>query len=113
MEERRKLTRISAPKVSIAAVADNTMSAAIGRKVLFGRVRDINSEAICASLDIDLPSGKEFDLILRLFKMDLQFRGKIIRSDKAGDIVFVAFKFDWDKTADVNKDYLQQYLDAA
>ena len=113
MEERRRIPRIVAPKVSIAAVTDNTMSAAIGRKILFGRIRDINNEAMCASLDVELPPGKNIDIIVRLFKQDLKFRGEIIRSDKTGELIFVAFKFDWKNTPEISKENLQKYLEVA
>jgi hypothetical protein len=112
-KERRKHVRVKAPTVSIAAITGDTLSAAVGRGVLFGRIYDIDPDGMCATMDTELPVGKSMELILRLFKMDLRFSVEIIRSDKSDTVTFVAFSFDWEKTPSENKVFLEQFLASA
>lgn len=100
--ERRKHKRAKAPKVQIATYNDS--------KPIYGRVHDIDPDGMCIKLDTVPTVHNTIDIILRMFKKDLRFRGNIVRFDQKNSTVFVAMLFDWVKTPSESKMYLDMYL---
>jgi hypothetical protein len=109
--ERRKHNRIKTPKISFAAITVKELSMIVNKKVVFGRVYDIDPDGLCVTSDTLLPEGKNIELILRLFKKDVKFNGNIIRANKEHDTTFLAFLFNWKNTPEQSKEFLQKFLE--
>ena len=105
-KERRKYVRVKDPTVSLAAY----LKLPENKSIMFGKIHDLDPDGICVKFDKDIPSGQPLEFILRLFKKDIKFSGNVIRSNKEDDTNYIALLFDWDKTSESSKQYLEKYL---